>query len=433
MRTFWVLVKKELKELLTLQVIVPFLVVILIFAGLGGVISSAGEDAVNARLIVIDADRTARSAVVVDALEASGLQLTVVEEGDLDSVVAARAAEDVGLFVEIPAGFGAAFDRSQQGTLGVRTVMRDFSMLGTLGEAQLQGALAAAGQSIAAQVAAERAPDVPAVLLQQPLAIDESVTIGTHTAETSVGAVSAFIGQQTVLIPIVLFIVIVFAAQLIAAGIATEKENKTLETLLSYPISRTSLVTAKMLAAGLVSLGAAGAYMAGMQRYMSGINAGFGAGDAAGGSQAIMESLGLTFAPSDYVLLGLSLFAGILLALAIAIILGAFAESVKAVGALITPLMVLLMVPYLLTMFVNLDAASPAFRWGVMAIPFTHPFTAAQNLFLGNEGAVWAGIGYQLVWFAAFAFIAARIFSSDRILTMKLDLRRKKSRLPAAP
>jgi len=33
---------------------------------------------------------------------------------------------------------------------------------------------------------------------------------------------------------------------------------------------------------------------------------------------------------------------------------------------------------------------------------------------------------YQLIWFVVLVAVAARMFSSDRILTMKLDLRRKK-------
>jgi len=125
-------------------------------------------------------------------------------------------------------------------------------------------------------------------------------------------------------------------------------------------------------------------------------------------------------------MLGLTLFASILTALAIAIILGAFAEDVKAVGTLIMPLMVLLLIPYFLTLFLDLSVLPDAARYAVLAIPFTYPFITGPNLFLGNYGIVWWGIGYQLVWFAVFVTIAARVFSTDRILTMKLSLGRKK-------
>jgi ABC-2 type transport system permease protein len=139
-----------------------------------------------------------------------------------------------------------------------------------------------------------------------------------------------------------------------------------------------------------------------------------------------MEQLGLAFGPLDYALLGLTLFAGILLALSIAIILGAFAENVKSVQSLLTPLMVLLLIPYFLTLFLDLSVLPSAVRIAVMAIPFTYPFITGPALFLGNYGLVWFGILYQLLWFAVFVVIAARVFSSDRILTMKLNWGRRK-------
>lgn len=426
MRTFWVLVKKELRELLTWQILGPFAVVVVLFVSVGGVVGRAGEEAGKTPVTVIDHDSSEYSAIIVSSLEQADLDVTVVDGGDLDEL-AETDTSSTGLYVEIPEGLQSALEAGRPETVRVRTVMESFTMMGMADDAQVQAGLQIASQTIATDIVTEKAPDVPVQMMQQPLITDPSVTVGENTAAVDVGTVSGFIAQQTVFIPIVLFVVIMFASQLIAGAIATEKENKTLETLLSYPISRTALVTAKMFAAGLVSLLAAGAYLLGMQQYMSGIETGFAGGaQAAEGSQEVMRQLGLILGPADYLMLGLSLFAGILLALAIAIILGAFAENVKAVGALITPLMVLLMVPYMLTLFIDLETAAPAMRWGLLAVPFTHPFTAAQHLFFGDYTAVWIGIGYQMVWFVGFALIAARIFSSDRILTMKLDLRRKR-------
>ena len=430
MRTFGVLLHKELRELVTFQMLGPFVAIIVIFIVLGGVIGSAGDSEGGTRLVVVDNDRSVASQTVIASLESVGLDVTLVEGADPDGVVAEKSAEGIGLFVTVPEGFAASLDGDSPLPVEAHAVMTDFSFIGMQGTAEMQAGLGAANQALATAFATRFAPDAPIELLQAPLRVEHRVTVGEESAATSPDVVGAFIAQQTTFIPIVLFIVILFAAQLIATTIATEKENKTLETLLSYPVSRTSLVTAKMMAAGLVSLLAAGAYMVGMQRYMAGLEAsmggGMGADAAMQASREAMTQLGLVLGTADYAMLGLSLFSGILLALSVAIILGAFAESVKAAAALLTPLMVVLLVPYMLTMFVNLETAPPLLKWGVLAIPFTHAFTAAQNLFLGNGHLVWLGIGYQLLWFVGFALIAARIFSSDRILTMKLDIRRKK-------
>jgi len=49
-----------------------------------------------------------------------------------------------------------------------------------------------------------------------------------------------------------------------------------------------------------------------------------------------------------------------------------------------------------------------------------------QNLMLENYQAVLFGIVYMLFFFVVLIIIAARIFSTDRVLTMKLKFRRKK-------
>ena len=439
MRRFFVLLKKELRELITVQMLVPLVIVILLFFGLGQMLGAAGEDdKAGFPVVVYDQDNSAASKLVATALDNSGFTVTTAEGGVADAEKRAGSMpEDAGnIVVAIPAGFAAGLAGGSPQEIETWAVVRSFSFMGSRDVSTLKAALAAVSQAIAVQIAEKAAPSVSPEMLQQPVKVVEHVVVGAKQAQTSVENVMGFVGQQTTFIPIVLFVVIIFAAQMIATAIATEKENKTLETLLSYPISRASLVTAKMVAAGLVALAMAGVYMAGMRSYMNGIETGLvgeGASTrAAAASEAVLRQLGLTFGPTDYAMLGLSLFAGILVALSMAIILGAFAESVKSVQALLTPLMVLLLVPYFLTLFLDIGDLPTALRWVVMAIPFTYPFLAGPNLFLGNEAAVWFGIAYQTLWFVVLVAIAARIFSSDRILTMKLSLGRKRGAAKAS-
>ena len=432
MRRFMILLKKELSELINLQTLLPFVVIVLMFMGLGQTLSSVGaETGDSITAAVADHDRGALSPTVMAALEQAGLE-PVATTSTIDDSTAARVLDDAGaeIALEIPEGFSAALAAGEQQQVESWSRIRHFSFVGNEDISALEGALEVVNSTVAAAIAADAAPDVPSVILQRPVIPSEHVMVGDKTAAASAATVMGFVSQQTMFIPIVLFLVIVFAAQMIATAVATEKENKTLETLLSYPVSRTSIVTSKMVAAGLVALLAAGAYMYGMSQYMGGIESSFSGGPEAEAalqaSEGAMRQLGLTFSMSDYLLLGLTLFASILTALAIAIILGAFAENVKAVGTLIMPLMVLLLIPYFLTLFLDLSVLPDAARYAVLAIPFTYPFITGPNLFLGNYGIVWWGIGYQFIWFAIFVTIAARVFSSDRILTMKLSLHRKK-------
>ena len=422
MRKFKALLLKELRELMTPQVLLPFVVIIAMFSLIGDVVGNEAEKASAVRTIAVaDLDGSEGSTAVIESLRAAGFSpelLPALAEED----VAAQLPEGANLAVVIPEGFGAGLEQGQAQHIASYAVMDNFSLAATTEGQQLKSVLQAVNDAASTQLIAASAQGVDPEAYRQPVRLDEHVVIGSKMASASAEEVLGFISSQTTFIPIVLFMVIIFAAQMIATTIATEKENKTLETLLSVPVGRVSLVTAKMVAAGLVALLSATVYLVGMRNYMQGLTG----VDMSGAAPEALSQLGLTLSTLDYVLLGASLFFGILVALGIAVILGAFAENVKAVQSLLAPLIILIMVPYFLTMFINIETASPLLRTVLYAIPFSHPFMAAPNLFLDDPTPVLAGIAYQALWFALFAFAAARIFSSDRILTMKLSLARKR-------
>jgi len=426
MRKFMVLLRKELGELLTPQMLVPIAVTILMFAFIGNIVSGQDGTAATRTVIVVDQDTSTASALVIGAIEQVGFTADVRVDGDVSAAVAELKSKDATsrLLVVIPEGFGQRLSDVEQPTIVTYSALHNLSVTGSQEVSALKGAIASVSEAVSAQMLAEKVGTSDLEALKNPLTVDEHVIVGDKEAAASPDLISGFISQQTTFIPIILFIVTIFASQMVATTIANEKENKTLETLLAVPVARSALVGAKMLAAGAVALLLAGAYMIGLRYYMNGLQAGLGGADM--GSSSVLTELGLNLGVGDYALLGLTLFFAILAAISIALILGAFAENVRAVQSLLTPLMLMLMLPYFLVLFLDIDTISPALRLLVYAIPFSHPFMAGPNLFLGNYGMVWAGIAYEFVWFVVFLILAARIFSSDRILTMKLDLGKKR-------
>jgi ABC-2 type transport system permease protein len=247
-------------------------------------------------------------------------------------------------------------------------------------------------------------------------------------AEGSAQQVAGLISQQSLLIPVVLMMIVIYSSQMVISAVAMEKQNKTLETLLTVPIRRTSIITAKMLAAGLVGLISAGVYMFGFQSFVGGIGEEAArAGAQAGGGAAMMRQLGLYFSTSGYVVLGLSLFLAILVALALAMILGVLAEDFRSAQNMIMPLMFMVMIPYFISLFADINTVALPVKLFILAIPFSHPFLVSQNLYLGNYGMIAAGLGYMLIIFVVLVIFAARVFSSDKILTMKLRFGKKRA------
>ena len=219
-------------------------------------------------------------------------------------------------------------------------------------------------------------------------------------------------------------LLIMYSTQMRMSDISTEKLDKTLETLLSSPVSRLSVITAKMLSAAIVAALQAAVYMFGMNRMMAGIT-----GDLANDKnyEEILKNLGLSMSVGDYILVGIQMFLTILIVLSISIVLGALAKDAKSAQTLQMPIMLLAMVPYFVTMFIDVKTASPAIKYVTMAIPFTHSFIANQNVMFGDYTTYFIGLAYQFVLLCICLFFALRIFMSDRIFTLTLGGGKKKS------
>ncbi|MDP2181062.1 MAG: ABC transporter permease [Actinomycetota bacterium] len=426
MRKFIVLLKKEIRELATAQVLLPFVLTILMFVLLGNVIGQQREaDAERPEPVaIVDLDASSTSTQISEALKAAGYDPVELDPSAGDSMAQELRDREIGVGIVVPQGFETGLASGMRQKVETYAQISGFSYASAQGPEVVDAVLEALENGVSDQLIAAGMPGSNPEEIKHPIERVETVIVGDRSAKASMSEVFGFIIGQTTLIPIVLFLVIMFAAQMIATTIASEKENKTLETLLSSPIDRTALIGAKITAAGLIALVSAAVYMLGMRYYMNSL-APTGGGSAGSGAAA---ALGLSLTPVDYVLLGVTLFFAIMIALAAAVILGAFAENVKAAQSLLTPLMIFLMIPYLTSLLIDLDRATPLVRWLVNAIPFTAAFQAAPSLFLGEYGKVGLGIAYEIVWCVGLILVAGRIFASDRILTMKLDLRRKRTR-----
>lgn len=430
MRRFFVILRKELKEMLTWHTLLPILVIMVLYSFLGRTINQEKQkqEAASQPVTVVDLDRSQTSELLAGILTKANFKVTTVTEGVIDDIVRKVVAEKGTAVLVIPQGFEAGIQAQRPQKVQTYTIMRSFSLMaGIQGTFRFDAALSAMNEYIGDMYIKAGAPGLDPVIVRHALTAQSFVTVGTKSAEGNPQEIVGVVMQQTMVIPIVLFLVIIMAAQMIAASIAGEKENKTLETLLSTPVARGALVTAKMMASGIVALVSAAAYMVGMKSYMGSL-LGSGGGTSGAAGQAI-QKLGLVLDLRGYILLGLSVFAGIMLALSIAVILGAFAEDLKSVQIIIMPLIMVVLLPYLITMFIDINTASPILKWLIYAIPFSHPFLAAQFIFAQNFTMVVAGIIYESALFLVLAAVAARIFSTDRILTMKLNTARRGSRL----
>lgn len=426
MKKLYVLIYKEIKELLTIQMLLPLIIAVAVFALIGQIVGTETKKAEQAVHIgIIDRDNSQLSRSVVDALEQAEFTPEIYDVEDIEEAIDREKKSGGSFIVVIPENFERSIFNGKPEKIDIYTFLGSFSYTSINKASKLKGVIQGLNDAISSSLIDPLETDIPPEVLKNPLQYSEVVVVGDRMARASSEAVLGFVNSQTVFIPIIITIVIVFASQMVATAVASEKENKTLETILASPVKRSHIALSKMIAAGLVALLAALVYIFGFRSYMEGIT-----GENVGqlieksGIKEAVDALGLVFKPEHYILLGLSLFFGILLALAISLILGSFADSVKSVQTVVTPLMIMVLIPYFLVMFLDINSLPVYLKYLVLAIPFSHPFLAAPNLFLSNYGMVIGGILYQFILFSVMVVVAGRIFSSDRILTMKISLKK---------
>jgi ABC-2 type transport system permease protein len=227
------------------------------------------------------------------------------------------------------------------------------------------------------------------------------------------------LNSQSIVIPIVVMMLIIMAGASVISSMGLEKENKTLETLLTLPVRRSQIVIGKMVGSALVGMIMAAIYMLGFSRYMTSFQV----------ADINLANFGLSLGMPDYLLVGISLFTALLAGLSLCIVLGTFAKNYRSAQALIFPITALALISAFITMFKDFDTIPVALRILVFAIPFTHPMMAMRALMLDNYPLVIGGIAYTVVFTVIMIAVAVRIFNSDRLLTGSVRKRAVRGKL----
>ncbi|MCX7795451.1 MAG: ABC transporter permease [bacterium] len=423
MKKFLNLLRKEIKELITVQLIVSLAFTIVLFYFIGNIARSEMSKVQGVKDVsVLDLDQSDLSGEILRNLAFANFRINLLDVNNKDMAIDKVRKENLSLLLVIPSGFADSVSNFQPKEIETYVFVRSFSVGSSINSELVNQIIVSINNYLSDNILKNKVPDISPSILKNPIKNRSFIVVKDKVAEGSISDVNNFVTSQTIFIPIILMMILVYSSQMVLSAIAMEKQDKTLETLLTVPISRNHIVIAKMLASGLVGLVSAGIYMIGFRFYMGGF---MGNISTSGQVSEVIEKLNLRFTPNTYIFLGISLFLAILCALALATILGVLSEDLRSAQSASLPLVFLVLIPYFLTMFSDLNTLSLPLKIIVLAIPFTYPFLASQNLILGNYSIVIYGILYMLFVFVVLVFIAGRIFSTDKVLTMKLRFGRK--------
>lgn len=445
------LLKKELGELITKQAVISMVFVLVLFVFMGQIMGHSMEEGFDTSTLNIcikddsdftknvieriKADKTTELNIVdiqsdnyYDELERLDLKyVVIIPEGYGDTIVNEKKPGQLIFASKVSLGFSAAMS-SISSSDAVSTIV-DHSA-----DEAMESIYGLTAEDIA--------------LITSPANTVEFSAANGKSVEISAAAVSSIVMMESMIAPFAIFFLLLLASQMIMTAISTEKIDKTLETLLSTPVSRMTVLTAKMVAAIISALLNAVFMIVGFGVYMVSIMGGAMSG-ATNGEANISDLAGMTSVPDagaltdvlstadaisqlgfslsgvDILLFGLQLFLTLAIGLSISLILGATATDVKSVQTLVMPIMIAVMIPFFVTMFMDFGEMPVAAKVIMFLIPFTHSYIALTNLMSGDMIMYWGGLTYQIVFFAVCMFLAVRMFTSDKLFTMSFSSENK--------
>jgi len=400
MNQFWRLLWKETRELLRPRYLLPILMIPIMFIALGQGIGGI-EDGVDDQpsIGILNEDDGEYGDLVNASLSQNTSVVYYADSGDPASAIETVSEAGGDALIVIPDGFSERIRQRTAGSVGVHSVVRSLSLSGITSSAQIDGQIQRAGTVLTLNVTGT----TPAML--SPIRPEYTTYLEERTLEnTSPGALSGSFATQFIFIPVVIMFVIIFSGQMVINSMGAEKENKTLETLLTMPVKRSTIVAAKLIGSASIGLLGAALYTVSIYYYQSSFT---------DGAASAALSLGVV----DYAIVGVSLFLSLVGVLALALILGVFAGDRQGAQMLLFPISILAIVPMFATMFTDVAQLSLPIRAILLAIPFTHPAIAPKRLLLNDTTMVFGGIVYEAIFAAAMIWLAIRVFNSDRLIT----------------
>jgi len=426
MKDFYNLIRKEMKELITRQFILSLVAMVVIYGMLGKFIGEIREEQETKPITVtiMDLDKTYASRDFINRMnQREEVEIEVIEEGSREEALQKTQERGEKALLIMPPGFGEKIEERRAAELEAYSIIKGMSMTAFIGRS-IMGVVNSLSRQMSLDFIQDIAPDRDANDLVYPLRAKEFVVVKGKAAPGSLGMIEGFAMSQSVLIPVILMMAIMYSAMMVIGSMGMEKENKTLETLLTLPVKRSSIVVGKMAGAAIVALIMAGVYMIGFTYYMSALTP-----ETSGAGMTAIRELGLMMTPVGYLLLGASLFLAILTALSLAMILGLFVQDSRSAQSMAMPMVLLVIFPFIVMMFKDVGSLPLALKVAIYLIPFSHPTIAARALVFRDYLPVIGGMIYMGLFAATLMYITVRLFSTDKILTARFSFKRLRKRV----
>ncbi len=428
------LVEKEVKDLLRdpriyIGLIIPIIMLPLMGFVMSAAMSSAEQSAAGSlKVALIDYDGTNVSKSFISLLSNMGIKIMEVNnESLLKAVEEAKTFGSQTLLV-IPKGFGETLLNLGRAKVEVYSIMESIGISSAGVQSAIDRVLDTSSEILSSMLISKIAPGVEPEVIRNPLNMTRYTVIKDRIVNVPPQAIfGQLMMGYGVMIPLILLVLSITVTQIAATATAIENEEKTLETLLTFPVSRYEILMAKLLGSSIIAVLGGMIFTGGFLLYFQGFFSFLGLEFGLGGFPEVL----LSPPPETYVLLTISLILSILFITSLGIVIGALSSDVRMSSSLLGIVIIPVLIPSLFIMYGDVRALPLSLQLLVYALPTSYPMIMSKEMIISTmPPEVLYGIPYSTALTLIMVYATSKLLVPEKLLTLqhKLKLRRMKGK-----
>ncbi len=415
-----ILVKKEIKEtirnprFIVFTVLLPLILYPIMGYMFVGATSIAKEKFQRGVVGVIDEDNSFFSNSLLDYLNRSGVRVVRLSRCELNNL-GNLSSNYLGIIL-IPRGFGENISKSLPASIHIYSIINGINIME---QNVYQGILSIVNSYkdyLRAYLASKYGMNPMQII--NPVVEDVHIYVRGWGREYNIVQLQ-MISWQIFFWPWITFSLIISVVQLSATFLSEEKEQKTLEILLTLPVRRTTILFSKVIGSGILALLSTISYIIGFLIYVDMIMRGL---------SGVGITLSISYNPISLVLMGLIFFLCILFSAALGLTVSILAQDTKSAQSLASAITFPVMMLAFLVMFIDISSLPKWLQLILYGFPYTYLMEGIKYIFLAKYSIFIYGIIDNLVAAIVMLLLVSKIFTTEKIITMRVRFGRKRVR-----
>ncbi|MEM1575467.1 MAG: ABC transporter permease [Nitrososphaerota archaeon] len=431
------LIEKEIKDLLRdPRIYIGLIIPIFILPLMGFIFSLSTESTIQIikegiPIALLDYDKTDWSLDLINFLSNSGFNITYVDfdrNSEINILLKDLEKSNIQALIIIPKNFGENITKFSKSNIETYYFIKSGGISETSILSMINSILKKYSDVLSLRLISYITSDRKPENLKDPLKIDSLSVVGGKVLSISPEVLVGQIMMQSMIIPITLLILTISVAQTAATATAIENEERTLETLLTFPVSRYGILLAKLMGSAIIAIIGAILYLAGYYVYLERMLTIFGETGIEGGT---ILSLSLPLPSIEaYIVLGINVLLAIFFTTSLGVVIGALSSDVRISNSFLGVLIIPVMIPAFLIIYGGEIRTLPLIAQIIIyALPTSYPLISTRKIFLGSIPieAIY-GIPYSTILTLIVIYLTGKILSPEKLLTLQYKIKVRRVR-----